>query len=80
MIDVYTISYPIFYNEKALKQIMSDDEKIKSTLSTFFGVLLNLESRDTYDSNKCINIIKIILENEFSILDWTAINMGTIFT
>ncbi|CAD8117234.1 unnamed protein product [Paramecium sonneborni] len=71
LIDVYAIAYPLFYNIDALKQIISDEEKIKSILSTFFGVLLNLESRDTYDSNK---------QNEISILDWFAMNMGTIFT
>ncbi|CAD8169541.1 unnamed protein product [Paramecium pentaurelia] len=71
LIDVYSIIYPLFYNESALKQIVKDEEKIKQILSTFFGSLLNLESRDTYDSNK---------QKEISILDWFALNMGTIFT
>ncbi|CAD8190774.1 unnamed protein product [Paramecium pentaurelia] len=71
LIDLYAIIYPLFYNQNALKSVINDDVKIKSILSTFFGVLLNLETRDTYTSNK---------QNDISILDWFAMNMGTIFT
>ncbi|CAK57979.1 unnamed protein product (macronuclear) [Paramecium tetraurelia] len=57
LIDVYSIIYPLFYNESALKQIANDEEKMKQILSTFFGALLNLESREMFDSNKCITNI-----------------------
>ncbi|CAK83821.1 unnamed protein product (macronuclear) [Paramecium tetraurelia] len=59
LIDMYAITYPLFYNLNALKQIINEDQKIESILSTFFGVLLNLENRETYDSNKCITIYEI---------------------
>lgn len=56
LIHNYIISYPLFYNLESLNLLLRSDEKTKSIISTFFGVLLSLETRENYDSNKRIYI------------------------